>query len=81
VTPSQGQVNRLAVSRRVCPPRPGPGRGRPRTFSAGYLNSTRPTFTLSPDGRGGADVHLADEGVADGDVMDMQPGWVSVLIA
>jgi uncharacterized protein YndB with AHSA1/START domain len=54
---------------------------RPRTFTVSYYGDTRTTFTLSPDGQGGTDVRLADDGVAEADHMDVLPGWVSVLMA
>ena len=54
---------------------------RPRRFSVSYFGGTRATFTLRSDGRGGSDVHLADEGIADEDLMQVLPGWVSVLLS
>jgi len=54
---------------------------RPRLFSVRYVGGTRATFTLSADGQGGTDVHLVDEGVAGEDLMQVLPGWVSVLLS
>jgi len=54
---------------------------RPRKFSIGYIGGSRATFTLSPDGSGGTDVHLTDEDIGEDEVKDVLPGWVSVLLA
>ena len=53
----------------------------PRVFSVGYLGGSRVTFTLSPGGADGTDVHLSDVGIADVDLTEVAPGWVSVLLA
>jgi hypothetical protein len=61
--------------------RADPGTGAAGRFSLTYYGGTTTTFTLTPDGNGGTDVLLTDEGIADGDVHEVLPGWVSVLMA
>ena len=46
-----------------------------------YYGGTVTTFTLEPGGDGGTELVLTDEGVAAEDVIDVEAGWVSVLLA
>ena len=46
-----------------------------------YDGGTVTTFTLEPDGDGWTELVLTDEGVVAEDVIDVEAGWVSVLMA
>jgi uncharacterized protein YndB with AHSA1/START domain len=54
-------------------------RDRPQRWSVAYFGSTA-TFELSPDGAGGTDLTLTDEGVAEADRAEVTAGWLNVLI-
>jgi uncharacterized protein YndB with AHSA1/START domain len=53
-------------------------RDPPRRWSVDYFGSTV-TFALDPDGRGGTDLTLTDEGVPDADRSEVTAGWLNVL--
>jgi hypothetical protein len=53
----------------------------PRTFKVGYYGGSITTFELSPDGSGGTDLRLTDQGVPAEDRTEVIAGWVSVLMA
>ena len=53
----------------------------PHTFQVEYYGGSITTFELSPDGSGGTDLSLTDEGVPAEDRTDIIAGWVSVLMA
>jgi uncharacterized protein YndB with AHSA1/START domain len=53
----------------------------PYTFQVEYYGSSITTFTLDPDGSGGTDLTLTDEGVPAHDRTEVIAGWVSVLMA
>ena len=52
-----------------------------RRYQVEYYGGTITTFDLEPDGQGGTELVLTDEGVAAGDAIDVEAGWVSVLMA
>ena len=52
----------------------------PHTFRLTYFGGSAVTFALRPDGRGGTDVCLEEEGVAPEAWADNFAGWVSVLL-
>jgi hypothetical protein len=53
----------------------------PRTFKVEYYGGSITTFELSPDGSGGTDLRLTDQGVPAEDRTEVIAGWVSVLMA
>jgi uncharacterized protein YndB with AHSA1/START domain len=53
----------------------------PKRFSLEYYGGTVTTFELNPDGQGGTDLMLTDEGIRSDHREDVLPGWVSVLLA
>jgi uncharacterized protein YndB with AHSA1/START domain len=53
----------------------------PRRFGVVYFGGSACRFALEPDGRGGTDLTLTDEGVAPGDWSEVHAGWISVLMA
>jgi uncharacterized protein YndB with AHSA1/START domain len=57
------------------------GAHRPHRFAVEYFGGSRATFELAPDGKGGTDVTLTDEGVRDPDWVETHAGWVSILMA
>jgi uncharacterized protein YndB with AHSA1/START domain len=56
-------------------------KGEPRRFKLIYFGGSTSTFDLTPDGKGGTDLTLIDEGVPDADQIEVYAGWVSVLMA
>jgi len=50
-------------------------------FQVEYYGGRLTTFELSPDGSGGTDLTLTDQGVPAEDQNDVIAGWVSVLMA
>lgn len=52
-----------------------------RRFAIRYLGGTVTTFELAPDGEGGTELLLVDEGVAEEDACEVEAGWVSVLMS
>lgn len=52
----------------------------PREFGLTYFGGSVVSFRLDPDGNGGTDLLLTEEGVPDADLDDNRPGWVSVLL-
>jgi hypothetical protein len=56
-------------------------RPAPMRFKLIYYGGSTTTFELEPDGRGGTDLTLTDEGVPEADLMEVHAGWVSVLMA
>ena len=53
----------------------------PHVFELRYVGGTRARFALDPDGAGGTDVTLTDDGVPDEWEAEVRAGWVSVLLA
>lgn len=53
----------------------------PRKFKVEYYGGTITTFELSPDGFGGTELTLTDQGVHQEDRTEVIAGWVSVLMA
>jgi uncharacterized protein YndB with AHSA1/START domain len=53
---------------------------RPSTYAVEYFGGSVARFILEPDGAGGTDLALRDEGVADADLDETRAGWVSVLL-
>jgi hypothetical protein len=53
----------------------------PGLFRVEYYGGSIATFLLADDGRGGTDLTLTDEGVAEADHAEVLAGWVSVLMA
>ena len=53
----------------------------PHRFAVQYHGGSVATFQLENDGRGGTDLALTDEGVAEADRAEVLAGWVSVLLA
>ena len=51
-----------------------------RLFRVEYLGGSTTTFLLEPDGEGGTDLTLIDEGVPAPDHLEVVAGWVSVLM-
>jgi len=52
-----------------------------RKFKVEYYGGSVTTFELSPDGEGGTDLTLSDQGVPAEDRSEVIAGWVSVLMA
>lgn len=52
-----------------------------RLFRLIYYGGSTTTFELSPDGKGGTDLTLTDEGVGAEYQSEVNAGWVSVLMA
>jgi uncharacterized protein YndB with AHSA1/START domain len=52
-----------------------------RTFKVEYYGSSLTTFELEPDGAGGTDLTLTDQGAPPEDRTEVIAGWVSVLMA
>jgi uncharacterized protein YndB with AHSA1/START domain len=52
----------------------------PDRFALSYFGGSRVTFQLEPDGAGGTDLTLTEEGVASGERDDNLAGWVTVLL-
>src|SRR5215211_133950 len=50
-------------------------------FKVEYYGGSTTTFELSPDGSGGTDLTLTDQGVPQEDRSEVIAGWVSVLMA
>lgn len=53
----------------------------PHRFKVEYYGGSITTFELSPDGSGGTDLTLTDQGVPAADRTEVIAGWVSVLMA
>lgn len=53
----------------------------PRRFGVEYLGASRVRFELEPDGHGGTDLLLRDEGVPREHREETLSGWVSVLMS
>ena len=53
----------------------------PRAFSVEYFGGSRVRIELAPDGRGGTELLLEEDGVSPGDREENAAGWVSVLLA
>jgi uncharacterized protein YndB with AHSA1/START domain len=53
----------------------------PSRFAVEYYGGTIATFAIEPDGAGGTDLTLTDEGVATEWLAEVSGGWVSVLMA
>lgn len=53
----------------------------PERFQVVYYGGSLTTFELHPDGSGGTDLELTDEGVPPQDHCEVLAGWVSVLMA
>ena len=53
----------------------------PRKFKVEYYGGSNTIFELSPDGSGGTDLALTDQGVPAEDRIEVSAGWVSVLMA
>jgi uncharacterized protein YndB with AHSA1/START domain len=53
----------------------------PTRFAVEYYGGTIASFALEPDGAGGTDLTLVDEGVAVEWLAETSAGWVSVLMA
>jgi uncharacterized protein YndB with AHSA1/START domain len=53
----------------------------PHRFSVVYYGGSITMFELAPDGAGGTDLTLTDQGVPDEDRTEVIAGWVSVLMA
>ena len=53
----------------------------PRKFKVEYYGGSSTTFELDPDGSGGTDLALTDQGVSEEDRTEVIAGWVSVLMA
>jgi hypothetical protein len=54
-------------------------RERPQHWSVDYFSST-PRFTLRPDGAGGTDLTLTNDGVDVRDRAEVTAGWLTVLL-
>jgi uncharacterized protein YndB with AHSA1/START domain len=52
----------------------------PRGFKVEYYGGSITTFELSPDGAGGTDLTLIDEGVPAEDRSEVIAGWISVFV-
>jgi len=52
-----------------------------KRFKVEYYGGSITTFELSPDGSGGTDLTLTDQGVPAEDRTEVIAGWVSVLMA
>lgn len=50
-------------------------------FKVEYYGGSITTFALEPDGQGGTDLLLTDQGVSEEDRTEVIAGWVSVLMA
>lgn len=53
----------------------------PHKFKIEYYGGSITTFELSPDGNGGTELTLTDQGVPAEDRTEVIAGWVSVLMA
>lgn len=53
----------------------------PHRYAVVYFGGSRCRFELTPDGRGGTDLTLTDEGVPPPDWAETNTGWISVLMA
>jgi hypothetical protein len=53
----------------------------PYRFKVEYYGGSITTFALEPDGEGGTDLTLTDQGVPAEDRTEVIAGWVSVLMA
>ena len=53
----------------------------PHQFKVEYYGGSTTTFELQPDGKGGTDLTLMDQGVPSEDRTEVIAGWVSVLMA
>jgi uncharacterized protein YndB with AHSA1/START domain len=53
----------------------------PHKFVVEYYGGSITTFELNPDGAGGTDLILTDQGVPQEDRAEVIAGWVSVLMA
>ena len=53
----------------------------PEKFQVEYYGGSITTFELNPDGSGGTDLTLTDQGVPEADRTEVIAGWVSVLMA
>jgi uncharacterized protein YndB with AHSA1/START domain len=53
----------------------------PCRFSLVYFGDSLTTFELEPDGRGGTDLTLTDDGVPENWWQETHAGWLSVLFA
>jgi len=53
----------------------------PSRFAVEYFGGTRAEFDLAPDGSGGTDLTLTDDGVRPEWFDETNAGWVSVLMA
>lgn len=53
----------------------------PHRFKVEYYGGSITTFEMEPDGSGGTDLTLTDEGVFAEDRTEVIAGWVSVLMA
>ena len=54
---------------------------QPHRFQVEYYGGSFTTFELDPDGSGGTDLTLTDQGVPAEDQTEVIAGWVSVLMA
>lgn len=54
-------------------------RERPHVWAVEYFGSVV-RFTLEPDGSGGTDLTLVDEGVPESDRAEVTAGWLNVLL-
>lgn len=52
----------------------------PYRFAVEYFGGTVTTFQLQEDGRGGTELTLMDEDIAETDLAEVMSGWVSVLL-
>ncbi len=53
----------------------------PSRFAFRYFGGSTVTVELEPDGAGGCDLRLREEGVAPAEHLENYAGWVSVLLA
>ena len=53
----------------------------PGKFKVEYYGGSTTTFELEPDGSGGTDLVLTDQGIPEADKAEVSAGWVSVLMA
>jgi uncharacterized protein YndB with AHSA1/START domain len=53
----------------------------PKTFHLEYFGGSTTTFHIDPDGEGGTELTLIDEGIPASDREEVIAGWVSVLMA
>lgn len=53
----------------------------PSRYVVRYFGGSLASFELEPDGRGGTDLTLTDEGVSEADWAETYAGWLSVLLS